>query len=113
VDLNADGSEDAVVHVTDPAFCGNGGCPLLVFKRTSRGFQKVGDSGVVSKPIFLLKEANLGWTSLAGKVGAGEGAGMRPIRFMGTEYRTDPVMRAHMEITSQNYQRILDFEDAP
>jgi hypothetical protein len=113
VDLNSDGDVDAVVHVTDPSRCGNGGCPLLVFKHTSQGFEKIGDSGVVSKPIYLLRQVDSGWTSLAAKVGMGDGAGMRPIRFMDTEYRPNPVMRAFMELRSENYQRSLDFERTP
>jgi hypothetical protein len=110
VDLNRDDVLDAVVRVTDAEHCGNGGCALLVFKGTPDGFEKVGDSGFVAKPIYVLKEVNFGWTSLAGVVGLGQGAGMRPLHYKGTEYRSNPIMRGHMELTSSNHGPVLQFE---
>jgi hypothetical protein len=99
VDLNNDKMLDAVVRITDPDRCGNGGCVLLMFKGTAEGYEQVGDSGYVAKPIYVLKEAIAGWTSLAGVVGLGQGAGVRPIRYMGTEYRSNPIMRGQMEFS--------------
>jgi hypothetical protein len=112
VDLNRDEVPDVVVRVTDAAHCGNGGCRLLVFKGTAEGYERVGDSGFVAKPILVLKEVNFGWKSLAGVVGLGQGAGVRPIHYMGTEYRSNPVMRRHMELTSSNHGPVLNFEQA-
>ena len=103
VDLNHDNALDAVVRITDADRCGNGGCILLMFKGVPGGFEKVGDSGYVAKPIFVMKEVISGWTSLAGVVGLGQGAGVRPIRYMGTEYRSDPVMRGYVEINQGNH----------
>jgi hypothetical protein len=97
VDLNGDKRLDAVVRVTDADRCGNGGCILLTFKGTPEGFEKVGDSGYVAKPVYVLKEVLSGWTSLAGVVGMGQGAGVRPIRYMGTEYRPNPIVRGHID----------------
>jgi hypothetical protein len=99
VDLNGDKTLDAVVRVTDADRCGSGGCVLLMFKGTPEGYQRVGDSGYVAKPIYILKEVVSGWTSLAGVVGMGQGAGVRPIRYMGTEYRSNPIMRGHIDTT--------------
>jgi hypothetical protein len=110
VDLNRDNTMDAVVRVTDADHCGNGGCTLLVFKGTPDGYEKVGDSGLVAKPIFVLKEASLGWKSLAGVVGLGQGASVRPIRYMGAEYRSNPIMRGSMDVTQGNHEPALDFE---
>jgi hypothetical protein len=112
VDLNHDEILDAVVRITDADHCGNGGCVLLVFKGTPAGFEKVGDSGYVAKPIFVLKEVISGWTSLAGVVGLGQGAGLRPIRYTGTEYRSNPIMRGQMEIVPGNHGPVIDFEPA-
>jgi hypothetical protein len=70
-----------VVHVTDPAFCGNGGCPVVAFKRVSAGFELVGSSGLVRKPIYVLNERQAGWYSLAAVVGFGDSAGVVPIRY--------------------------------
>lgn len=113
VDLNRDNRPDAVVRITDDDRCGSGGCVLLVFKGTPQGYEKIGNSGYVRKPIFVLKEASSGWQSLAGVVGLGQGAGMRPIRYTGTEYRSDPIMRRHMEMTAGNHEPTpLQFEAA-
>jgi hypothetical protein len=115
VDLNGDKTLDAVVRVTDPDRCGSGGCVLLMFKGTPEGYLRVGDSGYVAKPIYLLKEVISGWTSLAGVVGMGQGAGVRPIRYMGTEYRSNPIMRGNMETYEATHQEaaiglLLSFE---
>lgn len=97
VDLNGDKTLDAVVRVTDEGRCGSGGCILLMFKGTSAGYEKVGDSGYVAKPIYVTKEVISGWKSLAGVVGLGDGAGLRPIRYAATEYRSNPIMRGYVE----------------
>jgi len=114
VDLDKDGTLDAVVHVTDPAFCGNGGCPVVVFKRVSAGFQLVGSSGLVRKPIYVLNERQAGWYSLAAVVGFGDTARVVPIRYkeqQGT-YRSSPQMNAHIDLTSAATQQALNFEEA-
>jgi hypothetical protein len=113
VDLNRDDFPDVVVYVSDPAFCGNGGCPLLVFKGMTTGYEKVGFSGNVGKPIYLLKEANSGWRSLAAMVGFGTYLELRPIRFLGPQYNPSPIMRGGIELTSSSYERVLNFEEYP
>lgn len=114
LDLNDDQTLDAVVRVTDSSHCGNGGCLLLTFKGTPAGFERIGDSGYVAKPIYLLKEVNFGWISLAGMVGMGQGASVRPIRYMGAGYRADPIMRAHIDTQpshkSPGIEAVIQFE---
>ena len=113
VDLNRDETPDAVVYVSDPALCGNGGCRLLTFKGTATGFEKIGDSGHVNKPIYLLKEVNSGWRSLAAVVGFGNYQELRPIRFLDPQYRSDPIVRGGVELASNNYEHVLKFEEYP
>ena len=110
VDLNGDEKLDAVVRVMDGDRCGSGGCVFLVFRGTADGFEKVGDSGYVGRPIYVLKEVNSGWKSLAGMVGLGQGAIMRPIRYQGTEYRSSPIVRGEVEGIPKNYEQHLGFE---
>src|SRR5687767_7366188 len=81
VDLNADNDLEAVVHVTDQSFCGNGGCPIVTFRRAATGYELVGSSGFVRKPIYVLNEIQAGWNTLAAVVGLGAGAGLVPIRY--------------------------------
>ena len=103
VDLNADKRLDAVVRVLDADRCGNGGCVLLTFKATPEGYERVGDSGYVAKPIYVMKEVISGWTSLAGVVGMAQGAGVRPIRYMGSEYRSNPIMRGQIVVAKTGH----------
>jgi len=115
VDLNGDGIQDAVVHVTDPSFCGNGGCPIVQFKGETPGFTLVGSSGLVRKPIYVLKESQEGWHTLAAMIGLGNGAGIAPIRFKQQHgaYRSAPYSNAQISLNSQIIEQGLDFEEAP
>src|SRR5580698_3283958 len=110
VDLNGDGIPDAVVQVTDPAFCGNGGCPIVEFKGESAGFTLVGSSGLVRKPIYLLNEVQDGWHTLAAVVGLGDEAAVVPIRFKQQEgaYRSTPYVNAQINLTSQATKQVLE-----
>jgi hypothetical protein len=114
VDLDKDGTLDAVVHVTDPAFCGNGGCPVVAFKRVAAGFELVGSSGLVRKPIYVLNERQSGWHSLAAVAGFGDAAGVVPIRYKEQQgsYRRSPQMNAHIELKSPDTKQALNFEEA-
>ena len=113
VDLNADRIAEAVVHVTDPALCGNGGCPLLIFRGTATGFEHIANSGFVRKPIYILQETGNNWKTLAAVAGFGHAAGLVPIRFKSQiqGYRSTPVMNPHLELTAAMTERTLEFEE--
>jgi hypothetical protein len=113
VDLNKDNSLDAVVHVTDPAACGNGGCPLLVFQGTGTGFQRIASSGMVRKPIYLLNEVHGSWQTLGAVIGFGDAAGMVPIRYRPQQqgYRSKPYLESNIDLTTPRTDRVLAFEE--
>jgi hypothetical protein len=115
VDLNADAAPDAVVHVTDPAFCGNGGCPLVAFRKSAAGYELVASSGMVRKPIYILEEIRDGWRTLAAVVGFGPTAGMVPIRYKVQQqsYRSTPIVEPVIELTSPTTKQVLSFEEVP
>jgi hypothetical protein len=115
VDLNDDKSLEVVVHVTDQSFCGNGGCPLVTFRRTATGYELVGSSGLVRKPVYVMNEVQGGWHTLAAVVGLGQHAGVVPIRFKEPQasYRSAPYMNAQIELTSRATKQALDFEEVP
>jgi hypothetical protein len=115
VDLNGDSSPETVVHVTDQSFCGNGGCPIVTFKRGATGLELVGSSGFVRKPIYVLNEVQGGWHTLAAVVGLGDGAGLVPIRYKEEQgaYRRAPYMNAHIELKTAATKQVLNFEEAP
>jgi hypothetical protein len=115
VDLNADGSLDIVVHVTDPKFCGGGGCPLVAFAKTATSYELVASSGNVHKPIYILEEMRNGWRTLAAVVGFGSTAGMVPIRYRVPQgaYRSMPIIEPTIELTSSMTKQVLNFEEVP
>jgi hypothetical protein len=43
-------------------------------------------------------------------VGLGQGAIVRPIRYVGTEYRSNPIMRGEVPAPQQNQEQALGFE---
>ncbi len=113
IDLNRDGLLDAVVHLTDPDFCGNGGCPLVTFKRVGEGYELIGSSGFVRKPVYVLNEAHGGWHTLASVVGLGDGAGLVPIRFKEQvrAYRSMPYLNPHLDLKAADTLQALNFEE--
>ncbi|WP_224981592.1 hypothetical protein [Geomonas agri] len=91
VDLNDDGTDDAVVLITDNQYCGSGGCTFLIFKEASHGFQKVSSSTITRAPIFLLPERKNGWHTLSVfVVGGGAKSGQVLMRFDGAKYPNNP-----------------------
>ncbi|WP_136526557.1 hypothetical protein [Geomonas ferrireducens] len=91
VDLNEDGTDDAVVLITDNQYCGSGGCSFLVFKGTSYGFQKISSSTITTAPILVLPEKKSGWHTLSVFVaGGGAKSGQVLMRFNGTKYPNNP-----------------------
>lgn len=95
VDLNDDGSRDAVVLINDSRYCGSGGCTLLVFRGNGQhghgSFELLSVSTVSREPIAVLGEKRHGWHTLTVTIGGG---GIRPcaaiMRFNGQTYPTNP-----------------------
>src|SRR5262245_44144739 len=92
-DLNTDGKPDAIVLVSDPKYCGSGGCSFLVFQGTSIGFKVVCDATITREPIYVLNEVRSGWRTLSVWVaGGGVEPGQVLMRFNGREYPGNPSM---------------------
>jgi hypothetical protein len=95
VDLNDDGVDDAVVLLTEAAYCGSGGCSLLIFRGVAGGFALVSSSTITREPILLLQEKHNGWHSLSVMV---SGGGVRPsqvlMEFDGAKYPYNPSTQA-------------------
>lgn len=89
-DLNGDRIDDAVVLITDPAWCGTGGCTLLVFKGSRRGFTLQSKSSVSDVPIRLSPLVVAGWRSL---IVYSRGRGDVLMRFTGTRYPDNPSLQ--------------------
>ena len=99
-DLNGDGQSEVVVYLSDPSFCGSGGCNALVLQRLRRGYRVVMRSTITRLPIRRLATRSHGWSDLGVKVGGGgimilyEAA----LRFDGHRYPSNPTLAPRVPV---------------
>jgi hypothetical protein len=89
VDLDGDSRDDAVVLLTGPAWCGSGGCTMVVFRGVVNGFAPMGRSTVSSEPVRVSPETNGGWRALIVRTRGGDAM----MRFEGKRYPLNPSMQ--------------------
>lgn len=70
-DLNGDGQAEAIIYVSGPAWCGSGGCQLVVFERQGAALRLRGRMSVIRLPIAVLDHRTNGWRDLSAAVGGG------------------------------------------
>jgi len=87
VDLNNDGTEDALVLLTGPDWCGSGGCTLVIFRGAGNSFALVSSSSVTLEPIRVLREYSKGWSKL---LVHSRGRGEVVLNFDGKKYPGNP-----------------------
>ena len=65
-DLNTDGVDEAVVHLTGQPFCGTGGCTTLVYQWDAKtaGYLKIHHSPTTRPPIYASERAGCPWSVL-------------------------------------------------
>ena len=90
VDLNGDGTNEALVYVTG-GMCGTGGCGVQVLARAESGWRTVTSTSIGYAPIQVLPERTHGWRDLGiySRFNATEGHQAR-LRFDGTTYPDNP-----------------------
>jgi len=94
VDLNEDSTPDAVVLVTDPYYCGSGGCSMLILRGTKGAFKLLSSSTITREPILVLPEKRYGWHTLSVWCsGGGISLGQVLMRFNGSRYPLNPSMQ--------------------
>lgn len=72
IDLNGDGTDEAVAYLLDPKRCGTGGCSLFVLSDLGTNAWEVTDVIAPSQlPIYQLPKGTDGWTMLGVTVGGG------------------------------------------
>jgi hypothetical protein len=87
-DLNNDGSDDALVLLTGPDWCGSGGCTMLVFKGLKDEFKLVSSTSVTLEPIRVIEQTSSnGWASL---IVHSRSHGEALLRFNGKKYPANP-----------------------
>lgn len=88
LDLNGDGTDDALAFVHDPEWCGSGGCTLLVFEGTGGDFRFVSETSLVNGPVVVGEKRTNGWRDLLIPDPAAERT--LALQFSGEEYPQDP-----------------------
>jgi hypothetical protein len=97
VDLNGDGSFEAIVHLVGPSICGTGGCSTLILQPARNGYRLVSTITVTRTPVIVSQQRTRGWSDLIVYVtGGGITRGYYvALRFNGRAYPDNPtVLRA-------------------
>jgi len=75
IDLDGDGTDEAVVYLSGSDWCGTGGCTTFVLKRAGRSYRFIGQLPATRPPIRALKEEARGWRTLTASI---RGAAFEP-----------------------------------
>jgi len=91
-DLDGDGKNEAIVHLTGSDYCGSGGCNTLILKRNADSWKIVTSMTITHPPIRVLENVVHGWHSIAVFVAGG---GILPgyeaeLAFNGKTYPSNP-----------------------
>ena len=91
VDLNGDGSREAVVYLEGRYLCGSGGCHTLVFRYDRSSYRLISDIPITWPPIRLLDGRTNGWRDLSVWVRGGGLSGYEAVLpFVGNTYPQNP-----------------------
>lgn len=72
VDLNGNGTSEAIVYVTGQRWCGSGGCLTLILTRRDSSYRVVTRVPITRPPIRVLPRASNGWHDIGVWVQGGE-----------------------------------------
>jgi len=113
-DLNGDRRDEALVFLTGPAWCGGGGCRLLVLTPVRGSWRVVARTTVTNPPIRVLSSSSRGWRDLGVRVaGGGVRAYEARLRFNGRAYPGNPSMIEPSRTTLTGRVLIGDGEGRP
>lgn len=92
-DLDGDGSDEAIVYLVTPYFCGSGGCNTLVLASAGPMWRKVGDISVSRTPIAVMDTSSNGWKDITVAIAGGGGpSGNALLKFDGEKYPSNPTV---------------------
>lgn len=93
-DLSSDGHDDAFVYLAGPAWCGSGGCTVLVFETMSEEdavewgrYRPAAEISLMHGPIHVAQSRTEGWHDL---IVQSEDGSLRTLRFDGETYPFSP-----------------------
>ncbi|WP_088891769.1 hypothetical protein [Leptolyngbya ohadii] len=91
VDLNDDGTSEALVYLTGSFTCGSGGCTMLILEPARESYELVSRMTLVNPPVVVAEEKTAGWKDLMIYV---EGGGVTPhyahLQYDGNRYPSNP-----------------------
>jgi hypothetical protein len=102
VDLNADSKKEILVGMTGPAFCGSGGCTLLLLDPHGN---IITEFTVVDYPVYVAKESSNGWLDLV----MYSGSKNRRVKFNGQTYPTNPSVLEEYSGQVDQLTKLLDW----
>jgi hypothetical protein len=93
-DLNGDGRTESLIYLTDPKYCGSGGCTLIILSPSKNRYRVVMRSTVTQLPIRLLSTSSHGWRDIGVTVAGGGIARSYEVRlrFNGRRYPGNPTV---------------------
>jgi hypothetical protein len=109
VDLNGDGKPEVLVYVSAPAFCGTGGCKLLVFESKGDAYALISDITPGRIPLIVTEHRTHGWKDLIVPVSGGgvQSRYYAVLQFDGKYYPDNPTVapakRLEARITGVSY----------
>lgn len=112
VDLNGDRRDEALVLMRSRRFCGSRGCLLLVFERTTAGYELHSRFLLGRTPMIAAEERTAGWRDLVAPM-TSAGAGMRLVvlRHRNGTYPADTEQLAALPPTRNVSGRVLFSDD--
>jgi hypothetical protein len=109
LDLDDHGAHGAVLYITDPNYCGSGGCTMLVVVRQGDSWRLVTRTTVVRPPIRVLESTSHGWHDIGVWV---QGGGIQPgyeaiLSFNGKTYPENPSVEPARRSTMPSPGRVV------
>jgi len=109
VDLRDDGKHEAIVYITDPDWCGTGGCTALILEPENSSYRIITETTIVHLPIRVLETKSHGWRDLGVWV---QGGGIQPgyeakLSYDGKTYPSNPSVAPATQLTKNVKGRVL------
>ena len=115
VDLDGDGTLEALGYLIDPMFCGTGGCDLYVLGQKDGKWTVLGEIGPSQLPIYKLPTATGGWADLGVRVaGGGMKAALMKVPHGADGYAPNPTVPPATTTTADGATQLIadDYEKA-
>jgi hypothetical protein len=114
VHLHGDNTEQVIVYLMGPAWCGTGGCLALILVPKDSSYIVMTEMTVAQQPIRVLETTSNGWHDLGVWV---QGGGVQPgyeakLSFDGKKYPSNPTMPPARRQTTEVSGKVVIPESA-